>query len=75
MMFENEHGLATDGIAGPLVWHQLLTDALSGHRHTAAYSYVLVHTHRPMAAAQRSSPWRNPGRWRGMQLEKAFLFE
>jgi L,D-transpeptidase catalytic domain len=47
MMFEFGHGLATDGIAGPLVWHALLADAVAGRRHTAAYSYVLVHTQLP----------------------------
>ena len=47
MTFEYEHGLATDGIAGPLVWHALLGDALVGRRHTAPYSYVLVHTQLP----------------------------
>ena len=43
MAFEDEHGLATDGIAGPLVWHALLEADLAGHRHTGGYSYVFVH--------------------------------
>jgi len=47
MMFEDEHGLAVDGIAGPHVWHALLADVLAGRRHTAPYSYVLVHTRLP----------------------------
>ena len=47
MMFEDEHGLAVDGLAGPLVWRALLADALSGRRHTAPYSYVFVHTQEP----------------------------
>jgi hypothetical protein len=53
MMFEHEHGLASDGIAGPLVWHALLVDAVAGRRHAAAYSYVLVHTQLP----QRLELW------------------
>jgi hypothetical protein len=47
MMFEQEHGLAVDGDAGPIVWHALLADQLAGRRHTAPYSYVYVHTHLP----------------------------
>ena len=43
MMFEDEHGLATDGIAGPAVWRALLRDELANLRHTAAYNYVFVH--------------------------------
>ena len=30
MAFENEHGLATDGVAGPTVWKSLLTAAVNG---------------------------------------------
>jgi peptidoglycan hydrolase-like protein with peptidoglycan-binding domain len=43
MMFEHEHGLAVDGIAGPEVWHALLRAALAGQRQAAPYSYVYVH--------------------------------
>lgn len=43
MMFEHEHGLAVDGIAGPAVWHALLTSAVAGQRYGAPYSYVYVH--------------------------------
>jgi peptidoglycan hydrolase-like protein with peptidoglycan-binding domain len=43
MMFEHEHGLAVDGIAGPEVWQTLLHAALAGQRQAAAYSYVYVH--------------------------------
>jgi peptidoglycan hydrolase-like protein with peptidoglycan-binding domain len=43
MMFEHDHGLAVDGIAGPEVWHTLLGAAIAGQRHTAPYSYVYVH--------------------------------
>jgi len=47
MTFENEHGLAVDGIAGPMVWHALLTDQLAGRRRTAPYSYVYVRQQPP----------------------------
>ena len=43
MAFEDGHGLATDGIAGPHVWRALLQDDLAGRRHTGGYSYVFVH--------------------------------
>jgi hypothetical protein len=49
MMFEDEHGLATDGIAGPQVWRALLRDELAGRRHTAGYSYVFVHRNLPQS--------------------------
>jgi peptidoglycan hydrolase-like protein with peptidoglycan-binding domain len=47
MTFEQTHGLAVDGIAGPMVWHALLSDVLAGHRRTVPYSYVYVHTRLP----------------------------
>ena len=34
MMFQDEHHLAVDGIAGPQVWHALLSDAVAGARRT-----------------------------------------
>ena len=43
MTFENEHGLTTDGIAGPAVWKALLADAIAAKRHHGGYSYVYVH--------------------------------
>src|SRR5262249_54792031 len=43
MRFEDEHGLATDGVAGPQVWRALIRDDLAGRRYAAGYSYVLVH--------------------------------
>jgi hypothetical protein len=49
MMFEDEHGLATDGIAGPDVWRAILRDELAGKRHTAGYSYVFVHENLPQS--------------------------
>jgi peptidoglycan hydrolase-like protein with peptidoglycan-binding domain len=47
MMFESEHGLAVDGIAGPEVWRTLLRAAIAGQRRTAPYSYVYVHALTP----------------------------
>jgi hypothetical protein len=43
MMFQDEHDLVVDGIAGPQVWSALLADAVAGRRRTAGYSYVYVH--------------------------------
>lgn len=43
MSFEEAHGLATDGIAGPQVWRALLRDAVAGKAHTGGYTYVFVH--------------------------------
>jgi len=43
MRFENVHGLATDGVAGPQVWRALIRDDLAGRRSDTGYSYVLVH--------------------------------
>ncbi len=55
MRFEDVHGLATDGIAGPKVWQALLQDDLAGRRSTAGYSYVLVHETLP----QSLNLWHN----------------
>ncbi len=42
MAFEDQQGIATDGIAGPSVWFHLLQAASSGHADSAPYDYVLV---------------------------------
>jgi peptidoglycan hydrolase-like protein with peptidoglycan-binding domain len=42
MNFEDQSGLKTDGIAGPQVWTDLLSDVQSGHGNANAYNYVLV---------------------------------
>jgi hypothetical protein len=55
MMFEHDHGLAVDGIAGPQVWHAVLADALAGKRRTDGYSYVYVHRNVP----QLLTLWHN----------------
>jgi peptidoglycan hydrolase-like protein with peptidoglycan-binding domain len=43
MMFEHDHKLAVDGIAGPQVWHTLLGAAIAGTQSGTGYSYVYVH--------------------------------
>jgi hypothetical protein len=44
MMFQDEHHLSVDAIAGARVWNALLKDALSGKAHHSGYSYVYVHS-------------------------------
>ncbi len=55
MMFQDEHDLVVDGIAGPDVWHKVLADAVAGKRRTAGYSYVYVHRNVP----QKLTLWHN----------------
>jgi hypothetical protein len=55
MRFEDEHGLATDGLAGPQVWRALLRDDLAGRRAKPGYNYVFVHETVP----QSLSLWHN----------------
>jgi peptidoglycan hydrolase-like protein with peptidoglycan-binding domain len=55
MMFEHEHGLAVDGLAGKAVWHSLLADAIAGKRRAPSYSYVYVHSTVP----QSLTLWHN----------------
>jgi peptidoglycan hydrolase-like protein with peptidoglycan-binding domain len=55
MMFQDDHQLAVDGIAGPRVWHALLADAVAGKRRSAGYSYVYVHRDVP----QLLTLWHN----------------
>jgi peptidoglycan hydrolase-like protein with peptidoglycan-binding domain len=47
MKFENTHGLTVDGLAGPTVWHALLSDAIAGKRLSGGYTYVYVHREVP----------------------------
>jgi lipoprotein-anchoring transpeptidase ErfK/SrfK len=42
MAFQNDHGLATDGTAGPAVWKALIDAAVAGRRSTFGYTYVMV---------------------------------
>ena len=55
MMFQDEHHLAVDGIAGSQVWHALLRDAVASARRTVGYSYVYVHRSVP----QLLTLWHN----------------
>jgi hypothetical protein len=55
MMFQDEHHLPVDGIAGPRVWHAALADAVAGVRRNAGYSYVYVHRNVP----QLLTLWHN----------------
>ena len=55
MRFEGEHGMATDGVAGPQVWRALFRDDLAGRRYARGYSYVFVHETVP----QSLSLWHN----------------
>ncbi|HET8607201.1 MAG TPA: L,D-transpeptidase, partial [Gaiellaceae bacterium] len=49
MMFEHDHDLAVDGLAGPRVWRELLDDELAGKRKPGGYSYVFVHRNVPQS--------------------------
>jgi peptidoglycan hydrolase-like protein with peptidoglycan-binding domain len=42
MTFENQNGLAVDGVAGKQVWSMLLSDVASGTVNANPYTYVLV---------------------------------
>jgi hypothetical protein len=55
MMFQDEHGLTVDGIAGADVWHALLADAVAGKQRRDGYSYVFVHRNVP----QLLTLWHN----------------
>jgi peptidoglycan hydrolase-like protein with peptidoglycan-binding domain len=50
MNFESQHGLKTDGIAGPEVWSALLTDVQSGQADALPWDYVLVSQSLPESA-------------------------
>jgi L,D-transpeptidase catalytic domain len=55
MMFQNDHSLAVDAVAGASVWKALLDDTIAGKRRTDGYSYVYVHRDVP----QRLHLWHN----------------
>jgi hypothetical protein len=55
MTFEDDHGLAVDGIAGPRVWRAAIEDAVRGRRKPGGYSYVFVHRDVP----QLMTLWHN----------------
>jgi L,D-transpeptidase-like protein len=55
MMFEHDHGLAADGVAGAKVWAALLADAITDKPRRSGYSYVYVHRSVP----QSLNLWHN----------------
>lgn len=55
MMFEHDHGLAADGLAGTNVWAALIADSIAGKRRDGGYSYVYVHRTVP----QSLNLWHN----------------
>ena len=42
MMFENQHDMTADGVAGPAVWKALIDAELKGQRNTFGYTFVSV---------------------------------
>ena len=50
MNFEAQHGLKTDGLAGPQVWTDLLADVQSGKGDALPWDYVLVSQSWPESA-------------------------
>jgi lipoprotein-anchoring transpeptidase ErfK/SrfK len=54
MAFQNDHGLSTDGTAGPAVWKSLLNASISDKRSTFGYTYVMV-----SVPAQKLTLWHN----------------
>jgi peptidoglycan hydrolase-like protein with peptidoglycan-binding domain len=50
MNFEAQNGLKTDGLAGPQVWTDLLSDVQSGKGDALSWDYVLVSQSLPEAA-------------------------
>jgi lipoprotein-anchoring transpeptidase ErfK/SrfK len=55
MMFQDEHHLTVDGIAGPSVWKALMDQAIKGAKPHPGYSYVYVHRNVP----QRMTLWHD----------------
>jgi lipoprotein-anchoring transpeptidase ErfK/SrfK len=55
MMFEDANDLTVDALAGPEVWHALLSDVLTGKPRRNVYSYVFVHRKVP----QSLNLWHN----------------
>jgi hypothetical protein len=55
MMFQHDHDLTVDAIAGPRVWRALITDAVQGRHRDDGYSYVYVHR----AVPQLLTLWHN----------------
>ncbi|HWK18245.1 MAG TPA: L,D-transpeptidase family protein [Solirubrobacteraceae bacterium] len=54
MAFQNEHGLTTDGVAGPAVWRSLMAAVVTGKRSSFGYTYVSV-----SIASQKLELWHS----------------
>jgi peptidoglycan hydrolase-like protein with peptidoglycan-binding domain len=54
MAFQNDHGLATDGAAGPAVWKALINAAADGKRSAFGYTFVTV-----SVSSQSLTVWHN----------------
>jgi lipoprotein-anchoring transpeptidase ErfK/SrfK len=54
-MYQDEHHMTVDGIAGPAVWKALMEDAVKGAKPHAGYSYVYVHENVP----QKMTLWHD----------------
>jgi peptidoglycan hydrolase-like protein with peptidoglycan-binding domain len=55
MAFESQHGMKTDGNAGPAVWQALLADLSTGTLDGSAYNYVYVSKAIPQTATVYSN--------------------
>ena len=55
MAFENDQGLAADGVAGPSVWKALISATLSDQKSKFGYTYVYVSEGSP----ERIDVWHN----------------
>jgi peptidoglycan hydrolase-like protein with peptidoglycan-binding domain len=55
MAFENDHGMTTDGTAGPAVWKALIGAFLAGRKSTFGYTFVTVSEGSP----ETESTWHN----------------
>ncbi len=56
MAFENDHGIAVDGTAGPVVWKALIGAVLAGQKSSFGYTFVDVHK---QASPQSLTLWHN----------------
>jgi peptidoglycan hydrolase-like protein with peptidoglycan-binding domain len=55
MSFESDHGMLTDGVAGPAVWKALIAAAIKGQRSAFGYTFVSVSEGSP----ETESTWHN----------------
>jgi len=55
MMFEDQHDMTPDGVAGPAVWNALITAAVEGKKNTFGYTFVQVSESSP----ESQSTWHS----------------